>query len=139
MAALGQMLFALGVMIALILLLAFWIKKAQQWQRPQGGQAMKIISHLSLGVKEKVILVSVGEQQILLGVTPHSINHLKTFESPVIEPSINGSVEAPFAAIFKQYLGKNTPLANKTESGKAALSEKTVLSDKNSSIGESNG
>lgn len=106
MAALGQMLFALGVMIALIVFLAFWIKKAQQWQRPQGGQAMKIVSHLSLGVKEKVILISVGDQQILLGVTPNNINHLQTFETPIIEPVATKSVEAPFATILNQYLGK---------------------------------
>ena len=42
---------------------------------------MKIIACLSLGAREKAVLLQVGEQQILLGVTPqhvqtlHILNH----------------------------------------------------------------
>jgi flagellar protein FliO/FliZ len=41
---------------------------------------MKVISALSLGMREKLILVQVGEKQLLLGVTAGRIDNLLVLE-----------------------------------------------------------
>jgi|GEM_PF-582069 len=46
-------------------------------------RALKIVSMLSLGSKEKVALIQVGDKQILVGVTPQSINTLLDIAEPI--------------------------------------------------------
>ncbi|HMU65680.1 MAG TPA: flagellar biosynthetic protein FliO [Cellvibrionaceae bacterium] len=46
-------------------------------------RALKIVSMLSLGTKEKVALIQVGSKQVLIGVTPQSINTLLDIAEPI--------------------------------------------------------
>lgn len=46
-------------------------------------RALKIVSILSLGTKEKVALIQVGSKQLLVGVTPQSINMLLDIAEPI--------------------------------------------------------
>jgi flagellar protein FliO/FliZ len=45
---------------------------------------MKVVAALSVGPRERVVLVDVGGQQLLLGVAPGRVNMLHRFEQPVI-------------------------------------------------------
>ncbi len=47
-------------------------------------RALKIVSILSLGTKEKVALIQVGSKQVLIGVTPQSINTLMDIAEPIL-------------------------------------------------------
>lgn len=57
------------------------VKKLQVTQMRFGQSDIRIISSQTLGAKEKVVLLEVEGEKILLGVTSHSINHLKSFSS----------------------------------------------------------
>ena len=58
---------------------------------------MRVIASLPVGCKEKLLVVKVGEQQLLLGVTPQQVNFLYRLEEPLDESQ-------PQA--FSQQLGK---------------------------------
>lgn len=82
---------ALGLVliVALILVLAWFLRRFGQ-----GGafnsKSMKILATLPLGTRERLLVVDVGGQQILLGVTPSEITSLHVFETPVIDPEQAG-------------------------------------------------
>jgi flagellar biogenesis protein FliO len=48
--------------------------------------AMKVLSSINIGQKQKLTLVQVGNQQILLGVGPESVNLITTIEQPSSAP-----------------------------------------------------
>jgi flagellar biogenesis protein FliO len=45
--------------------------------------SIEIVADISLGQKERAVLVQVGEQQILLGVAPGRVNTLHVLAEPV--------------------------------------------------------
>lgn len=61
-----------------------WLLKRMGQGTIGGGQHLKVLASLSLGTREKIALIQVGDQQLLLGITPNAINNLQTFEEPVI-------------------------------------------------------
>lgn len=54
---------------------------------------MKILSSVSIGQKQKLTLVQIGNQQILLGVGPESINLLTTIDDKKKSASFSGHLE----------------------------------------------
>ncbi|WP_042011649.1 flagellar biosynthetic protein FliO [Aeromonas fluvialis] len=84
------------MVIGLILVLGFLLKKSKLATAMGGGQ-MRVIASLPVGYKEKLLVVKVGEQQLLLGVTPQQVNFLYRLEEPLDE-------NQPQA--FSQQLGK---------------------------------
>lgn len=70
---------SLALVISLIFLIA-WIYKKMNRARGIFSSDLKIISSVSIGSKEKLIVVEVGDEQILIGATPSKITkifHLK--------------------------------------------------------------
>ncbi|WED75547.1 flagellar biosynthetic protein FliO [Aeromonas allosaccharophila] len=84
------------MVIGLILVLGFLLKKSKLATAMGGGQ-MRVIASLPVGYKEKLLVVKVGEQQLLVGVTPQQVNFLYRLEQPLDESQ-------PQA--FSQQLGK---------------------------------
>ncbi|WP_101760502.1 flagellar biosynthetic protein FliO [Oceanicoccus sp. KOV_DT_Chl] len=74
--------------VAIIFLVA-WLMRRLGAIPAFTGQTMRVVSALSVGTREKIILVDVAGQQILLGVAPGRVNHLQTFEQAVITPASN--------------------------------------------------
>lgn len=80
----------LSVIVGLILCGAFVLKKMKtvgfQTQGP-----IKIVASLSLGLKEKLVLIQIGDtQQILLGVSPEKIEKIQSFDEAIVK---SGEVE----------------------------------------------
>ncbi len=82
-AALTQLVFGLGLVLGMILLLA-WLVRRFSGFTPMSRQ-MRVLAVLPLSTREKVVLVEVGEQQLLLGVAPGRVNLIKEFEEPVVK------------------------------------------------------
>lgn len=72
---------------------------------PHGG-TMRVIAGLSLGARERAVLVQVGNRQILLGVAPGRVQTLHVLETPVATspaPALaNDSFAARLAAALRQ-------------------------------------
>lgn len=75
------------VVVSLIFVIAFipaclWLMKRFQFAQMKLGQSdIKIVNVQSLGTKEKLMLVEVEGERLLIGVTAHSISHLRSFPS----------------------------------------------------------
>jgi len=80
-----QLVLVLFFIIALILALAWFARRTMGVA--QGGQHMRVITGLPLSAREKVVLVEVGKEQMLLGVAPGRVNLITRFDEPVVEDS----------------------------------------------------
>lgn len=88
------------LVVALIFVVA-WLMKRIGAVPVMPGQTMKILSALSVGTREKVLLIEVGDKQLLLGVAPGRVSHLQTFDEVVVSAP---SQSNDFAATIKKFL-----------------------------------
>jgi flagellar protein FliO/FliZ len=73
---------SLGLIIVLcVFFLCVWGVRKLGGLTVNGAQQMRIIGGLSLGMREKIMLVQVGEKQLILGVTPGRIQTLHVLEN----------------------------------------------------------
>lgn len=77
--------------IGLIFALSLFVKRFGTGSFAGNGQ-LKILSSLPLGTRERIVLVDVAGQQLLLGITPTAINTLHVFPEPVV---VNNQHVAP--------------------------------------------
>jgi flagellar protein FliO/FliZ len=88
----------LGLVLGLIFALAKIGKKFHP-NISAPNRALKILSTLSLGTKEKVALIQIGEKQLLIGVTTHNINTLLELAEPIdIDNSKPTNEKTPLSA-----------------------------------------
>jgi flagellar protein FliO/FliZ len=102
---------ALALVIGLIYAAAWLVKRNKSFS-PSAGIPMKTLSVLPMGVKEKIILVEVGGKQLLLGMTPHQINTLATFDEPIVDTTLTN--EKPFAIRLKEMLNQSKGMQSET-------------------------
>lgn len=71
-----------GLIIVIIMLYAtlYFLKKIQQ-VKTHNKKGMKIIDGLSLGMRDKLLLIEVNQCQILIAVTPGNIRKIETFKN----------------------------------------------------------
>jgi len=74
-----QWVFGLIIVLALFGLFAWLLRKTGNFSFDHKSQ-LAVISGLSLGMREKLVLVKVGEKQLLLGVTPGRVDKLLELE-----------------------------------------------------------
>ncbi len=80
--AIMQMLLGLALVVVVILVLAWVLRRVSNLH--QSHQKMKVISSLSLGTRERAVLIEVGDRQILLGVASGNVSLLESFPEKVI-------------------------------------------------------
>lgn len=78
----AQLVFGLLVVIVLIFGLAWLVRRMQQ-VGPRSGKAIKLIASQALGPRDRLVLVQVGGEQILLGMTPGRITPLHVLKEPI--------------------------------------------------------
>jgi flagellar biogenesis protein FliO len=76
-----QMLFALGVVVGLIFLAGFFLKKRQTT-----GGVMKVLAFQHLGPRKGLVAVKVCDEVLLLSVTATDLRLLKTYEADEFKP-----------------------------------------------------
>lgn len=85
----GSMILSLLMVLVLIGICAFILKRFNFAQ--QTVSQLRVVTSLSVGAKERVIVVQMGEQQLLLGVTAQQITLLDKLAEPLTEPTINAA------------------------------------------------
>ena len=83
----GSMILSLLMVLVLIIICAFVLKRFNFAQ--QGVSQMKVVTSLSLGTKERVVVIQVGEQQLLLGVTSQQITLIERLAEPLVNQGVN--------------------------------------------------
>jgi flagellar protein FliO/FliZ len=98
-----QLSFGLLVVLAAIVGSAWLLRRYGRLQSGAEG-ALRIIGGLSMGPRERVVLLQVGTQQLLLGVAPGRIQTLHVLDEPVMDaksPTPSAFVEKLTAALNK--------------------------------------
>ncbi len=100
---------AVGLFLVVIAIFASaWFYRRFGQQVGVSSQSLKLIGGISLGNRERVVLMKVGDQQILLGITPGQIQKLHVLEHP-IECQIDvEKFKRPFVQQLNQYLKKKS-------------------------------
>ncbi|HAD31998.1 MAG TPA: flagellar biosynthetic protein FliO [Methylophaga sp.] len=99
-----QTIFGLIVVLAIIVFLGWILKRSQFFHAAHNGQ-LKVLGSLSLGTREKAVLIQVGEQQLLIGVTAQNISTLHTLSEPLPIREISPPAEGEsFADRLKQMM-----------------------------------
>lgn len=84
LSALGGSLLALIFVIGLILALA-WVARRLPGAGIRGHNGLRVVASLAVGMKERIVVVAVGERQLVLGVTSQQITVLQTLDAPLPE------------------------------------------------------
>lgn len=77
-----QMLFGLVLVLGIIFGMAWFIRRMGSFQQASHG-ALRILGGLSVGQRERIVLVQVGEKQLLIGLAPGQIRTLHVLEQSV--------------------------------------------------------
>ena len=104
-AQLSKLLFGLLLVIGFIFLLAWLLRRVQQ-MNPRGTQVIKLISSQALGPRERLVLVQVGGEQILIGLSGGRITPLHVMQEPVHLPDAEPA-NPEFAQRLMEQLGKD--------------------------------
>ncbi|QXI44810.1 flagellar biosynthetic protein FliO [Pseudomonas wayambapalatensis] len=103
---LAQMVFGLLVVVGAIFLLA-WLLRRLQVAQPRGGQVIEIVGSRALGPRDRLLLVQVGKEQILIGHSPGSIEALHVMAEPVEVPAGARQAAPEFAQRLLELMGKD--------------------------------
>ena len=103
---LAQMVFGLLLVVGLIFFLA-WLLRRMQGAAPKGGQVIEIVGSRALGPRDRLLLVQVGKEQILIGHTPGSIEALHVMVEPVEVPASARHATPEFAQRLMELMGKD--------------------------------
>ncbi|MGH8176240.1 MAG: flagellar biosynthetic protein FliO [Steroidobacter sp.] len=112
--SLAQVTLSLVLVLAAVFAAAWAVRRLRGFGK-FGASAIEIVADVALGAKERAVLVQVGKQQLLLGVTANQVNTLHVLtENVVIEqrsftnpsaPGGGGDARPDFKAILKRSLG----------------------------------
>jgi flagellar protein FliO/FliZ len=105
-----QTIFALVFVLALLIGLA-WFMKRYGPKVMGGNNKMRVVSSLNLGGRERIVLVEVADQWIVVGASPGRVNALATMprqegEPPQLATAQNGPAAANFSEWLKQTIEK---------------------------------
>ena len=104
---LTQLVFGLLLVLGLIFFLAWLLRRVQQAGPAGKGQVIDIIGSRALGPRDRLMLVQVGNEQILLGLSPGTITALHVLKEPVQVPGATEKSTPEFAQRLMELLGKD--------------------------------
>lgn len=95
----------LVAVVAIIFAIAWMLKRFNLTQQSQSG-IIKIIAGLPLGTRDRIVLLQVGNDQILVGLSPGRMEKLHTLSDPVIAEESN-KFQTSFAQRINELMNKD--------------------------------
>lgn len=102
-ASLAQTTLGLAVVLALIFGIAWLVRRVGPIARAAGGP-LRIVASQAVGQRERVVVVELGEQWLVLGVAPGRVNALSTVPRGTLPERPQ---PASFAALLARATGKD--------------------------------
>jgi flagellar protein FliO/FliZ len=104
MTSLWQLTLGMLLVLGLIVAIAWLLKRTGRFQMAAGG-GLRILGGLSMGSRERVVLIQAGETQLLLGVAPGRVQTLHVLDQPL--PTKQASTHPGFADQLGRLLNKD--------------------------------
>lgn len=93
---------SLMVVIAIIFAFAYVMRRFNV--ASMGNGQMRVVASMMAGTKEKVMVIEVGDEQHLLGITVHNINHLAKLDKPICKENATSKGNQTPKGNFQQKL-----------------------------------
>lgn len=90
----------LVLVVVLVFVAAWLLRRFGQFSGAASG-GLKVVAGLALGQKERVVVIQVGDEQLLLGVAPGRIETLHRLPEPLAE-----AARTPVGDTFAGYLNR---------------------------------
>ena len=101
------------VVLAVIIIAAWAFKRFGNFQSGMQGK-IKIVGGVSLGARERVVLLQIGEKQLVVGVAPGNIQTLHVLDEPLQATSdtpdvsnFSSKLQSAMASRFSNYSNAN--------------------------------
>ena len=95
----------IGLVAVLLLIFATaWLAKRLGVTRGGASGLLHVISSASVGARERVVVVEIGDNWLVVGVTPGSVNALMTLPKGELAPASAAPTNPSFAASLKQLI-----------------------------------
>ena len=91
-----QVLMALMFVVVMIVITAWFIRRFSGATFSRNG-ALRLLAGISVGQRERIVLVQAGEVQLLLGVAPGEVRTLHVFDKPILLDTGEGKGAERFA------------------------------------------
>jgi len=100
----------LGGLVVVLVVMAgsAWLLKRVGLSKVAGNQAIKVVGGVSVGGRERVLVLEVGDQWVIVGVAPGRVNAITTLPRQDHARPVTDSIAAStnFASWLKQTLEK---------------------------------
>lgn len=103
-----SVLFGLVVVVSLLLGTAWLLRRLQGMQQAAPGM-IQPVAQMQLGLKERVLLIRIDQENVLIGCTPQGIRALHAWQGPLPQGLATGPapmVAAPFVEHLKRLLAE---------------------------------
>jgi flagellar protein FliO/FliZ len=95
----------IGLLAVLLLIFATaWVAKRLGVARGGSSSLLHVVSSTSVGARERVVMVEIGDNWLVVGVAPGSVNALMTLPKGEALPAAPTAANASFAASLKQLI-----------------------------------
>lgn len=91
-----QMFFGLFIVVGLIVGMA-WFMRRMSNMGGMGEGNLKVLGGVSVGQRERIVIVQAGDTQLLVGVAPGEIRTLHVMDEPIVTTQSNSNVSSGFA------------------------------------------
>lgn len=106
MEQLFQTFFSLLLVVLLIIGIAWVMRRSGRFGSALGGQ-LRAIGGLSLGGRDRILLVDAGGTHLLIGISPAGIRTLHVFEEPLeLDEGYSGGAPPQFSETLQKMLNK---------------------------------
>jgi flagellar protein FliO/FliZ len=111
----AQVLGSLTLVFLGIFLVVFFLRRVNRIGGGPGG-ALRVLASASVGQRERVVLIEVGEEQLLIGVAPGNVRALHALQRPVEAPGTRpAQAPADFASLLRS--ARSVGAGSRTEPG----------------------
>lgn len=97
-----QTLLGLLLVLACIVVVAWLLKRSNSFHTAASGK-LRVIAGLPLGTRERAVLIQVGDEQLLVGVTPQQVSLLHKLEKPL---PVDTAQAGDFAGKLRQMMSQ---------------------------------
>ena len=91
-----QMFFGLFIVVGLIVGMAWFMRRMGNMSGVSAGN-LKVVGGVSVGQRERIVLVQAGEKQLLVGVGPGTIRTLHVLDEPISPVNQGATPSSGFA------------------------------------------
>lgn len=107
-----KLVFSLVIVLALMFVVIWLLKRSGRFNGRAGSYPLNVLAQMPVGTRERVVLIAVGDRQMLLGVSQGQIESLGWVDPP-LSPD-GGSRSNPLEGAFFQLMKNQMPSSTAT-------------------------